>query len=1460
MRKRAVFIFAFMCLAIMAWTQPRSFSKKPEVFIVELNEYLNTSALPLNEDVRKRFTEKWSNGTYPEEEQRVVIKVCNTMLINQHDVADFVLLEETVMAGKDSVDVEKYDNWMKAIGPAAKSGNQTLLTLLKASNNLFMYNRIYQSETKSWYSSNSNYLFTFKGNRVRISFENIDLICQAQVDQIVIYNTSGSYYLDVDQWEGEKGRVTWERVGFGKDNIYADIQGSYQLQFNRAELNVDSVLYTNKDFLTEELLGTLRDRASSADEIEPENLKKSPFPQFTSYKQDMVLGRYLEDQVQFRGGFAMKGREIISRGSADVPSVIDIYYQGILRVQARSTHFSLKENKITSLATELTILTDSGSIFHPKVIFNLNLENKLLLITRGDEGLMKAPFFDNDHQVEIFVDRVLWDLEQPKIDFDMSVNESAAIIESRDFYKEVRYERISRGMLAYHPLSKMRDYVIQMRAREFTFSEYAYWMGSKETYLKPQIIELADLGYIFFNPQTDSIKVRRKLDHAVLSHMELADYDVIRLRSVIAARSNSFLNLINNNLVVEGVRAFRFSDSQSVYAFPHDQKVVLKSKRRMEFGGRVTAGKFDFYSRAFEFDYYDFDINSDHIDSMRIYTPDFTGKNQLVAVKSVLRDINGTLEIDNKNNKSGLQDYPEYPIFTSRKGAKIAYDKPDLFNGAYHKDEFHFAVDPFRIDSLDNFTTDGLTFPGSFVSAGIIPEFRFEAKIMDDYSLGFERASPPEGYPMYGGLGHGDIDIKLSEEGFKAKGEIQFAGAEISSQDIILLPDSTMALAESYSIRENAIFPNVQAQDVYTRWHPKSDSMFINTNGHDVAVLRDNQRFTGNLIQTSKQLAGNGVLAFEDATLKSKDIKYKPNEVDAEESEIQIGSIDNEKIAFASYNVESHVNFNTRIGEFKANEKGQLTHFPFNAYASSMDEYTWDMDAKTITLDKGPLLASSQSYFKSGKGSQDGLMFLSDKAVFDMVEGVIHAENVPYIDVADSRAFPHDGKVSIEEDADMRPLEQARLIASRENNFHEIYDARLKIRGRYDIGGKGSYVFKDKHATGQSIEFKEIWVKEDSTVFAKGYVKDSLGFTVSPKIAYKGYAHLKSTEEFLRFEGYVKPLHSFTQYPSDWFRYRDQPDPARVIVPAYDLRNPDRRKTFASVSIANDSTHVYPAFFNYKRSYADADLTKDTGVFYYNEAEQTFYVGDSLKLFDGSPRGSYLSFNDATGLVYSEGMIDFGLKVDDHFSGLSAGQVYKSPSDTSFIIDMLIALNIELPDGCWDRMVAVLEANAEGNPDAEHDNTFTTHAVAELVGDRKLDNALGKQALGEINPIGDLNSNLLISKASLHYSPYRRSFVSFEPIQIATVNGKQINKQIDARIQVIKRRSGTRYTMFIEISKYDWFYIDYYLGSLNVYSTDKEFNDIILEQGPKLSKGRFRIRTASPRTVTRFLDKLEPEN
>ena len=1451
-------LILFLFNSFLSWSQPRSFSRNPSLFIKEYVKFLKPTAEKQDLKLLETFTTKWDSGKFVEPEQRNIISVANLMLMNDLDVPYFFLLTETMLYAKDSIDEPKYISWSKALVPSLNSGNQTFITLIKASRNLFLDNTIYESKTKKWYSNSPDYRFIFEDNRVKISFKNINLTCQAQVDQIKIYNTSGSYYLDTDEWQGQNGTMTWERVGFGKNNIYADIQSSYKLKFERAEVKIDTVIFINKDFLAKPLKGNLVDRASSADHINKEVLQKSQFPQFYSFDKDIELGSYLDNTIQFKGGFAMKGPETISTGSPEIPSIIEIHYKNQKRVLAKSPYFTLKEGKINALESEITIFTDSGTIYHPNLKFNLNLDNKILVLNRGKEGLKQAPFYDSDHQIDIFVDKIIWKLELPKIEFDVDGEEKKAFIESQSFYKELRYEKIPRGILKYHPLSKMRNFVIQYRKREFTLNEYANWMGSKPIYLKSQIIELADLGYLFFNPATDSVKIRKKLDHAVLSHKKLMDYDVIRFSSVISARSNAFLNLINNTFNIEGVRAFKFSDSQSVYAFPHEQTVILKNKRRMEFGGRLTAGKFDFYSDKFDFDYFNFDITSDNITKMVIFTKDLSGKPGLIAVKSVLRDINGTLEIDKSTNKSGLKNYPEYPRFTSNKGSIIAYDKPTIFGGVYDKNRFRFEVDPFTIENLDNFTTEGLSFPGTFVAGGIIPDFDFEAKIMDDYSLGFERTNPVGGYPMYDGKGHGDIDIRLSEEGFTAKGKIKYEGAILESQEILMTPDYTTTEAESYTINENEKYPNLYAKEVTTKWLPNRDSMYIYTNNHEVTVLRDNQQFSGNLIQTGQQLAGDGLLVWDKASLKSSDMKFKPNEINSFVSDVKINALDQNKIAFSSNNLNSHIDFNKQIGDFKSNKIGNLTQLPYNQFATSMDEFKWDMANNTMEFNKGPQSLKNKSYFLSKKYNQEGLKFVSTNALFDINTGIIYAKKVPYIDVADSRIYPFENKVDIHENADIQRLKKSRILASRVQKFHQLFDGDIKIEGRYALSGSASYEYLDKHQTHQIIKFNKIRVKGrgDTSILAKGYINDTSSFFLSPKIAYKGNTELYSNQQDIFFNGYVKPNHSFTYYPSRWFRYSDQPKPENVIIPATEILNEDRRKMYASINIANDSTHIYPTLFNFKRSYADLELTSDTGIFYYDESKKTFFVGDSMKLLEGSPRGSYLAFNEAEKEIYSEGKINFDLNQGPNFSAQLAGNIRKSYGDSTFLIQSLMALNLLLPNDCYKRMVEVINEN--DNESADNNNPFVEKALAEFLDDNKLKKALYYVAAsGKIKLPSDVPANFLFTKTSFHYDAFKRQYISLEPIHIATIDGYQVNKVLKSRMAITKRRSGTKFTLYLEASKYDWFYIDYYMGSISIASTDKTFNDIIKLQGPKMSKGKFRIRTASPRTVGLFLSKIE---
>ena len=319
-KKQFLVTLLLLCFAAIAVGQPRSFSKKPEVFINEFTDFIKSDNTIESKEILKQFTAKWDSGKFVLPEQRNIMEVANQMLMNELRIPTFLLFTETMLYAKDSIDAAKYINWSKALIPAIKNGNKTFLTLLNASKNLFKENIIYASESKMWYTSTDNYRFNFDNNRVQIAFKNVDLFCQAASDKLRIYNTSGSYYLDTDEWQGKKGKVTWERVGFGPNNIYAEIVSNYVIQFNRAELNVDSVLFINKDFLSTGLYGTFKDRLSSAKNVDDDELQKSKFPQFSSFRKDLELGSYLDKTVVFTGGYSMQGAEIVANGSAPFSS------------------------------------------------------------------------------------------------------------------------------------------------------------------------------------------------------------------------------------------------------------------------------------------------------------------------------------------------------------------------------------------------------------------------------------------------------------------------------------------------------------------------------------------------------------------------------------------------------------------------------------------------------------------------------------------------------------------------------------------------------------------------------------------------------------------------------------------------------------------------------------------------------------------------------------------------------------------------------------------------------------------------------------------------------------------------------------------------------------------------------------------------------------------------------------
>jgi hypothetical protein len=1441
--------------------QTRGFSKDPTVYIEEMGEHVKSTKKPIVSETFDKFKVQWLSGIYTEDQQSMVIRISEYMLLNKFAIdPDFNLYMNTLLVAKDStVSEEKFNNWISETYKLIKSNRKAYKIVLQTSYNVFNERALYVSKSKKWRFNETDFKFVFKGNEVNIELKLADLTCKGPDDEINIYGTSGVYDIVAESWKGEGGTVNWSRVGIKPSVAYAKLK-DYSIDMNQGQFTAHNVSFQYKGVLGEVVEGSLIDKISSGKlSDKKKDFSNSSYPRFEADRKDLVIDNFNDASVKFKGGFALEGRIIHGKGDKDNKASFEFYHEGELVVKAVSSNFSIKDGKIISLETEMTIYTDSGEVYHPMIRMSFLQKDRALIFTRGDKGLEQAPLFDTDHNLEIWVDQVKWKLDEPKIDFDMILNDDKARFESTNFYREFNFERLTLGMMSYHPIIKMHQYIVLYRAREFSLGEYARYLDSKKENLYPQIFKLADEGFIYYDLETEMIRPKNKLFNYYKNHFKLADYDVIRFNSVIGSKSNASLNLINYDLKIQGIPMFRFSDSQNVMAIPRDQIVTVKNNRKMVFDGSITAGRFDFFGEKFNFDYPSFTVSSDKIDSMKIYFPDTINQRYLIPVKSVLRDINGTLYIDRGNNKSGLTDYPEYPRFISRSPSIIAYDKKHIFNGAYKKDVFRFEVDPFTIDSMDNFTIAGLKFPGTFVSAGILPEFRYEASIMKDYSLGFTKSSPPGGYSMYDGKGQGNIDVSLSEEGFWAKGEINYEGAIMKSSKIVMMPDSLNAEVDEYSIKRNSRYPRLFASDVSTHWLPKEEVMYVNTKDHDVDVFDDGQLFKGNLKQTPAQLSGNGVLSWDNAALTSQEVRFAPVLADAAISNIRIGDVDAGMISFVSDNVKSHIDFEKRTGDFRANEKGHLTKLQYNQFTSTMDDFKWDMDRKTILMTATGRMKTQEYVFKSTNPAQDGLSFISTKALFDMNDGVIYAEEIPYIDIADSRVFPNDGKATIEKDAYIRPLENSKLLAARDNKYHELYDCKISVLGRNAIAGSGYYLYKDKHTTGQIIYFDKLKVMNDTTIRALGNLTDSMRFVISPKIAYKGTVELNSTKNFLGFNGYVLPLHTFKEYPSTWFRYSDRPDPSNIIISAHAPKNKERKKIYVSMNYAPvDSLNVYPTFFNFKRAYSDLEITSDTGVIFYDEEAGTFVAGDSNKALNGARKGSILKFNETDRTITSEGRLNLELDFHEKFNMITAGTVSKHEDDTIYNIQTLLGMNIKLPDECWYRMKEVIEKNGTDAPSYTLDQEFTKRVISEFVEGKKYNKIVKEiEEMDELNPIDEIKNDILITKVNLHYSSALRALVSTDKIDLAYVDDLAVKRSYNSRILVESRRSGTRFVFYLEVSKYDWFYFEYQRGNLYIYSTDKEFNDAIRQKSRKINERGFTIRSATPIKVSRQIEKID---
>ena len=1461
MRKAIGITFVFLStLAFSCFSQTtiQRFTPDSIKFLEEISTLMLEARKKEAKNFLEEFTPIWYGGVFSDRVRRRVYKTCNFMLKKKMqpfpDFRDYLFsIMSFIKSGQTE---ESFDAWQENLEKLINSRNKKkLLQYLAFCSHLFAENAIYKSGTTVWKTDNTNYQFEFMDVPFLV-FPALNLKCYAKGDSAVIYNTSGVYYPTLEKWKGAKGTVYWDRAGFGREDVFAELR-SYKIKMKSSSYVADSVTFTNKFFFNKPLQGALTEKILA--NVTPE---KASYPRFDSYDKRLKIDDIFKN-IDYDGGFSQNGSKFIGSGSQEEDAFLKFYRNDTLFLTAASKSYIIRTNKITSQRAGVSMYLSEDSITHPGIKLNYLNDKRLLSLVRVEEGVGKSPYFNTYHNIDMYFEELRWNIDQPTVDMGplVGATNKKGLFESNDYYKESRFDRMM-GIDRIHPLTMLKGCARKYDSNELYADQVAECMKISITQVRQLLMHLSNSGFVQYDFNNDRVYIKERLNHYVNSKSEKEDYDVIQFNSKAEEYTNAKLNMLNNDMRIEGVSMIFLSDSHNVYIYPFNDEILLKKNRDFEFSGIVNAGKFEFFGKQYSFTYDDFKIDMPNVDSLRIYITtgekDDRGLPIEKRVKSVIEYIKGEVLIDNPGNKSGVKRLPEYPVFNSLKDSYVYYEKGSIQNNVYKKDSFYFHLEPFSFDSIDNFRNEALQFDGNFVSAGIFPDFDEKLALMEDLSLGFIRPTPAEGFPVYGRKGKFTNLIALSHGGLRGDGTLNYITSITESNNFIFYPDSMNTIAQNFVIEELMVgveFPPVVGHKTKNHWEPYNDFMTIKNTTEPIAMY-DGSKFSGELTLKVEGLTGQGLIAFEGAEMEADLMRFNFLDFDSDTAEFrlksQVEGITGDVLSFATKNVMAHVDFQERKAEFVSNGGGSFVEFPQNQYIAFMDKFTWYMESDDIELsstkssyDESQDVQLEGAKFISVHPDQDSITFFSPGARYDVHKHIITANKVKYIPIADALMYPDSGIIIVDKKAKIRTLENGQIVANNVTKFHRIYNASINIFARKNYSASGNYDYVDENKKVQVIHFENITVDSIAQTYGTGAITEEQNFTLSPSFEYKGEAKLTASNRLLEFTGMGRIQHMCEWIPRSWFAFTGEIDPDEIYIPIDSVLKDDKNDQLgASIMLKSDSVHVYSTFLSPVHKNADKYILPSLGFLHYDKKDMKYKISNLAKLNEMSLPGNYLDLDLNECNIYGEGNIDFGADLGQ-VKTTTVGNMTHYLENDSVVMDVMLLLNFFFNDNALEDMAKNI-ASYQGLEGTNFDRPVYEKGLQELIGKIEADKLISQVNLyGSFKKFPDeFNKSIFLTDLKMRWNPETGTYQSVgERIGIGNVFKRQINKYVTGYLEVTKKRSGDAITFYLQLDSKNWYFFTYQRGQMAVLSSDTDFNNIIKEIKPdkrklKVQKGQ----------------------
>ncbi|TAE46907.1 MAG: hypothetical protein EAZ89_19080 [Bacteroidetes bacterium] len=1180
-----------------------------------------------------------------------------------------------------------------------------------------------------------------------------------------------------------------------------------------------------------------------------------------------------------------------------IPAKIEILRKGQTVMKMQGEAFALDLEKMVGENLVATLYTsDKDSIYHPAMdMLYTDRDSTVILKKPRRSNFRSIPYTSSYHEYFLYFESIQWDLRTDNLEFTAFIDKEnkTSAIESFDYFKKDRFDSY-KGLLQFNPIGAIYRFAETHKDQPiFPSSILAeYKLMDQKVAFERTLPELEGNGFIFYDKKTLQITPLPKLMNYAKAARKRKDFDAIQIVSRVDTGAHAVMDLNTMNIELRGVPVFSLSDSVYLRVLPQGAKVSVQKNRNLQFGGLVAAGKVNFYSTqktrpSFTFDYESYSIRCDSIDSIRFVLvrnppPGYVPTNLEKALSNtVFEGVTGVIHIDAPNNKSGQDSsYTFFPVFDSYSRSYLYWEKPEIEGGIYTKEKLFYAVDPFVLDSLEDFDGTKLNFDGEFNSSEIFPTFRDSLQVMEDFTLGFRKQSPPEGYRIYNNKGRFFSEVILDGSGLRGNGSMEYLGTVAKSDSFVFHFDSVMAQVNYFNLqrgyRGGVYFPQVDANSAVYKWYTKKDALSLSSDYEALTIFGGQAKFTGTLSITPKGMIGDGEVVLGGVRVRGDSIVFNEMDFSTQNSDfIVTDPSDSTKVHFVANNVSIKYDVRMHTSSFESKQAApELATFPIHKYRTTMVKGSFARATNDLKL-AGISTYQKDNLFVSVDSKQDSLKFTAKDSYYSIEKQEITVNGVPNIHVADAIITPPTQQVIIQNNGLIKTIENAVVEAQRETKQHKIYDAKIDIFSRQEYEGAGKYNYIEVNGKKQFVEFANIKVNSEGTTVASGPIPESNAFYLTERIFFRGSCELDASRKFMAFEGEVKIESENPVFKGAWFTFvKTIVNPDSVFIPiADDLTNEANEILTVGLNYVPENRIFYSNFLQAKEDEDDTEVLSASGGLTFDRRKKEFRIGTEAKLRNQVLKGSTVSFNDAANTITSQGFLRFPYNFPEKTLGVKmAGAWTENLRQRTVSTDIIMGVDMSvIPAAQLAKVAENLVFLTASSKNVEFQQRGFLESISELLdesekGEREtgrfIENLATSLVYTDIKLAQQLPFTLLISGVNFNYSRDYKALYSDAEVGLIGLGGTPINKVVNAKIvydlgatDAEGEREADILTILLEVDEFNWLYFSFEDGVVRTRSSYyDEYNYPLEEEITKRKSNEgYRFEVATEEEKARFM-------